>query len=146
MSTDQTPTARLMIHALRNFEHALQARLHRDGFADVSVAHTNLLRHLNPEGMRLTALAADAGMTKQGASQGVRALQARELVAIEPDPNDRRAKRVVYTPRGLALIASAIEHIVALEGEWSDHLGTDRYASLREGLIALAAHPADSAG
>ena len=146
MSTDRTPTARLMIRALQKFEHDLQARLHQDGFVDVSVAHTNLLRHLNPEGMRLTALAADAGMTKQGVSQGVRALQARGLVAVEPDPCDRRAKRVVYTPRGLALIASAIEHIIVLEGEWSDHLGTDRYAALRQGLAELAGHRANNSG
>jgi len=137
MALENTPTAKLMIRALRKFERELQVRLHADGYTDVTVAHTNVLRHLNPEGMRLIALAADAGMTKQGVSQAVRALQARDLVAVEPDPDDRRAKRVVYTPRGLMLIACAIAHITAIEREWSDGLGADRYQGLRQSLSDL---------
>jgi len=133
----QEPTARLMIRALRGFEEELQRRLYADGFQDVSVAQTNVLRHLNPEGMRLSELAADAGITKQGGSQAVKLLAARGLVAVESDESDRRAKRVVYTERGRALIACALAHIVVLEQEWSDRLGQDRFEALRSALVDL---------
>ncbi len=130
-------TAQLMLRALRSFEQELGARLHASGWTDVTVAHTNLLRHLNPEGMRLGALAADAGVTKQAASQGVKPLVQRGLVELKPDPDDGRARRVVYTDRGRALIVDAIAHIAAIEQEWTDRLGPEAYAALRAGLAGL---------
>ncbi|TPV96044.1 MAG: MarR family transcriptional regulator [Myxococcales bacterium FL481] len=133
------PTARLMIAALRRFEGSLQHKLHRDGFEDVSVALTNILRHLDRDGMRLQALAADARVTKQAASQAVRALEERGLVQVEPDPDDGRAKRVVYTGRGRRLIDRATRHVATMERDWSRRLGAEAYQSLRRALQRLAA-------
>jgi len=131
------PTARLMVRALQAFENQLQACLHADGFSDVTVAQTNVLRHLDPEGMSQRALAQDANVSKQAISQAVRALQARHLVEVTPDPEDARAKRVVYTERGRALIASALPHVLELERRWQEHLGADGYHALRLGLAQL---------
>jgi DNA-binding MarR family transcriptional regulator len=144
----QAPTARLILAALRSFETTLQQRLHDDGFDDVSISQTNLLRHLNSDGMKLHQLAHDAGMSKQGVSQGVRTLQARDLVAVEPDPHDRRAKRVVYTDRGRALIACAIKHVIELEQDWQQHLGLDGYSAVRQQLVEMATlwSPPDDSG
>lgn len=132
------PTARLLLTVLRRFEVDLQRRLHEDGFTDVSVAQTNVLRHLNPEGMRLSALAADAGISKQAGSQAVKMLVARDLVRIEPDPADARAKRVIYAERGRALVARAIVHVMAIEREWAERLGEDAYVALRRDLSVLS--------
>ena len=126
-----------MIRALRSFEVDLQHRLDADGFTDVTVAHTNVLRHLSSGGMRLKDLATDAAITKQGISQAARALQARDLVAIESDPDDRRAKRVIYTDRGRRLIACALGHIVEIEREWANALGVEGYQGLRSALEKL---------
>lgn len=127
-----------MLWALRSFETELQRRLAEDGFEDVTVAQSGLLRHLNPEGMRLGDLAADAGISKQAASQAVKLLEASRLVRVGPDPDDRRAKRVQYTRRGRALVEAAIVHIVAIEREWEVALGQRRYNAMREGLSALS--------
>jgi len=137
VSQSEQPTARLLLRVLRRFEHALQERLHQDGFDDVTVAQTNVLRHLDSGGMRQSELAHDAGISKQAASQAVRALQQRDLVAVQRDPSDARARRVVYTERGQALIASAISHIRELEAEWEAELGEAEYERLRELLRRL---------
>lgn len=126
-----------MLRALRRFEAQLQQRLHEDGYTDVTVGHTNVLRHLDSEGMRMGALARDAGVTKQAVTQAVRALAARDLVRLEPDPDDARAKRVVYTDRGRALVRCAVDHVAALEQRWADRLGPREYAGLRDALAAL---------
>ena len=126
-----------MIRALQRFEAQLQERIRREGYSDVTVAHTNVLRHLNPEGMRPSELANDADVTKQAITQAIRQLQSRDLVAVEPDPDDGRAKRVVYTDRGRALIAAALPHVLALEREWAERLGADRYQTLRDALTDL---------
>jgi DNA-binding MarR family transcriptional regulator len=131
------PTARLLVRVLQGFETELQARLHADGFTDVTVAQTNVLRHLNPDGMNQSALARDANLSKQAISQAIRALRARDLVAVEPDPSDQRAKRVVYTDRGRALIQCAVVHVLALEQDWQGRLGQDAYHAFRNALAAL---------
>lgn len=131
------PTARLLIAALRSFEEDLQARLVADGWTDVSVAHTNTLRHLDPEGMQMHALARDAGVTKQAVTQSVRTLVERGLVEVVPDPDDGRARRVVYTERGRRLVRAAIGHIRAIEAAWAQTLGEDGYRGLRAGLARL---------
>lgn len=131
------PTARLLISALRAFEADLQERLHADGYHDVSVAQTNVLRHLDLEGMRMNDFARDAGITKQAISQAVKALVARDLVRVEPDPDDGRARRVMYTERGLAMIHRAREHVLLLETAWAERLGHDRYVQLRQMLSEL---------
>lgn len=129
--------AQQMLWALRRFEADLGQRLVDDGWVDVTVAHTNLLRHLNPEGMRLSELAADAGVTKQAAGQGVKPLVARGLVELAPDPDDGRARRVLYTDRGRALIQCAIRHLHAIEAEAVELLGDEGYAALQAGLSRL---------
>lgn len=132
------PTARLLIAALRSFEHDLLERLHADGYTDVSLAQTNTLRHLDAEGMRMVDFAHDAGVTKQAISQMVRSLTAADLVRVEPDPDDGRARRVVYTDRGRAFIARAVVHVGALEARWADALGPEAYERLRDDLGRLA--------
>lgn len=131
------PTARLMVRALQTFENELQARLADDGFADVTVAQTNILRHLDADGMSQRDLARDANVSKQAISQAVRTLSARGLIRVEPDPDDARAKRVVYTERGRSLIAHALPHILAIEQRWREHLGAEVYEAMRAGLARL---------
>jgi DNA-binding MarR family transcriptional regulator len=133
-----TPTARLLIAALRAFEHALLERLHADGYDDVTLAQTNALRHLDNDGMRMVDFARDAGVTKQAISQMVKSLTAAGLVTVEPDPDDRRARRVVYTERGRAMIARAVVHVIALEQAWQAEIGEEAYLRMRASLARLA--------
>ena len=138
MTLMEEPIARLMLRALRRFEDELQSKLHNDGYEDVSVALTNVLRHLDRDGMKLTELAKDAGISKQAASQAVKALVARDLVSVADDGSDGRARRVVYTERGNALVASAIKHVYELEQRWQTELGTADYQTLRKVLMFLS--------
>lgn len=137
MSDRPEPTARLLVRALQGFENALQAKLHADGFDDVTVAQTNVLRHLNAEGMKQSELARDANISKQAVSQALRGLRSRGLVDVVPDPEDARAKRVVYTERGRALILCAVGHVIDLETAWRTELGDDAYHQLRAALERL---------
>ena len=67
----------------------------------VGAAHVHITRHLSLRGSRLTELAAHAGMTKQAMGDLVLQCEAWGLVQREPDPLDRRARRIVFTPTGL---------------------------------------------
>ena len=56
-----------------------------------------------PTGVRLSAAAAQAGVTKATASDAVAALERKRLIDKRPDPLDRRALALVATNEGRAL-------------------------------------------
>lgn len=62
----------------------------------------------------------------------------RWFVRREPDPSGGRAKRVVYTKRGLAALADAVEVKRTIEAEYQKKLGARRYEALVAALRALA--------
>src|SRR5260221_11016568 len=99
------PEDRRMIGALLRIprEAALRqvlAGLAAAGFGDVRPAHFTVFQHMPPEGIRLTALADAALMTKQSMGYLVDDLEALGYVERVPDADDRRAKVVRLTTRG----------------------------------------------
>jgi len=59
---------------------------------------------MSPTGLRRTALLTSGAMTNR-----IDRLEERGLVKREPDPNDRRALKVLLTAEGLRLVDEAIE-------------------------------------
>lgn len=56
-----------------------------------------------------------------------------------PDPTDGRARLIRLTDRGKDVERTARQIIRNIEAEWSDRLGDERMAQLRETLRELAA-------
>lgn len=48
-------------------------------------------------------------------------------VTREPDPADRRAKRIVYTERGRMVFSTRREVIEGIESEYAERLGPRAY-------------------
>jgi DNA-binding MarR family transcriptional regulator len=121
--------------ALRRVLSGLEAR----GFGDVRPAHFTVFQHLPPEGMRLTALAESALMTKQSMGYLVDDLEALGYVERVPDPGDRRAKLVRLTSRGRQVDDTVRAVIREIEADWSAGLGEESYRQLLHLLRALIA-------
>jgi DNA-binding MarR family transcriptional regulator len=64
-------------------------------------------------------------------------LQARELIAMRPDPKDRRSKRVTITEAGRAAHAAAIEALRPEVAALSDRLDLPRLAEILPDLRRL---------
>ncbi len=103
-------------------------------------AHMSLFPHIALEGTRPSELAKKLGVSKQAVGQLVGELEAMGIVERRPDPDDGRAKRVVFTERGLASILEGLAHLRRVEAELRAAIGEDAMASLREGLLALHDH------
>ena len=99
-------------------------------------------------GTRLTAIAARANITPQAAGELVDDLERLCYVVRQPDPDDRRAKRIVLTDRGRDSVAAALETIATLEAEIEDVLGPDKLAELHASLsrILTTIRPAEDPG
>lgn len=109
------------------------------GFGDVRPAHFTVFQHLPPEGLRLTALAEAALLTKQSMGYLVDDLKAHGYVERVPDPTDRRAKVVRLTARGEAVDVTVRAVIQCIEADWAARLGQEEYRELTRLLRALIA-------
>jgi DNA-binding MarR family transcriptional regulator len=100
-------------------------------------AHTRLLPHIDFEGTRLVTIAERVGVTKQAVSQWIAELQDMKVVELIPDPDDARAKRVRFTPRGLEAIHHGLGVLRGIEDELAAKLGAKELDNLRSTLASV---------
>ncbi len=138
---DSLPTSAL----LRTAYNTLAARIYAGVVAGTAVddlrpAHGNAMEQLEMEdGLRLTDLAARAGMTAQSMGELVDDLEGKGYLERRQDPADRRAKRIYLTARGRENARVAKLVIAEVEAALADLLGERRYDDLRRTLEAIIA-------
>ena len=145
----QTHLGRWLGHAMRRFdERVLYLMAGNEGVPlalanlasrdQISAAHVHITRHLALGGSRLTDLARAAGMSKQAMGDLVDQCTAWGLVQREPDPLDARARRVVFTPVGLAWLQAFKDAVAQAEAEFREAVGKDVATVVALGLEAYA--------
>lgn len=140
--TDRTADQRRIGELLRN-PNAERMRVVERGFAagghaDLRPPHFPILEYIDRErGSRVTYLAAHANITVQAMGELVSYLAERGYVERAPDPSDGRAKLVRLTARGHEAYALAVRLVSDLEACWTDYIGTQRMAELKQLLADL---------
>lgn len=140
MVSEPLHPAVLMYVAHRHVEARVLAHLGAEGFRDLTAAQARIAARIDPEGVRLTALADRAGVTKQSAGALVDALERGGYVTRVPDPTDARARLVRLAARGLAAQRRAREVERVVHEEWLAILGPQRLATLQDALEQLRPH------
>lgn len=135
------PLLRLLALSTQQLAGALHERLRAAGFDDQRPADDAAFAHIPPEGIRLTDLAHRAGVSKQAMAELVDSLEARGYVERGPDPTDGRAKLVVFSERGWAAVATALDALDEIEQELSERLGARPIAALRRTLTKVLDEP-----
>ena len=97
-----------------------------------------MFRYIQPQGSRLTELAAQSGVTKQAVGEFVDELEGYGYVERIPDPLDGRAKIIRLTERGRDARLAALRIFEDMEREWAERFGERTIAELREVLEALS--------
>jgi len=144
-----THLGRLLGHAARRFDERVLGLMANNvdvplalsnlaARSQVSAAHVHVTRHLALEGSRLTDLAQRAGMSKQAMGDLVDQCEAWGLVTREADPHDARARRVRFTPTGLAWLQAFKEAVAQAEAEFRAEVGVQVAAVVMIGLEAYA--------
>jgi len=126
-----------MFIGARHVEQRVAEAIAAAGYDDLTPAMARVAARLSEAGIRVTDIAAQARITKQSASVLVEQLERAGYVERVPDPGDARARLVTIAPRGRAVQRVAREVEVAVEREWTAHLGPDRMAALHDALVAL---------
>jgi DNA-binding MarR family transcriptional regulator len=105
-------TARLMVDEITT-------RLEAAGYTDVPPRFHPVFENMEPDGIRLTALAARAGQTHQSMGEVVAELEQRGYVERAPDPDDGRARLVRLTDAGRDVVRAGLEAIDGIERDWT---------------------------
>lgn len=106
-------------------------------------AHMALFPHIDLLGTRQSILAERVGITKQAVGQLVDDLEAGGVLARVADPDDRRAKRVVFTDKGRQGMLAGIEHLRNIERKLTKAVGRATVVELRSALLTLHDHLAE---
>ena len=112
-----------------NFEKLAAA-----GFGDLRPSHRLIIREMFVSNLRPSELAARLGLSKQAVNDLVREFEAMGYITLEPDPDDRRAKRIVATDRGWRTVQVSLKSSNATSRRWAKQDGEARYAVFEEVL------------
>ncbi|WP_320196064.1 MarR family winged helix-turn-helix transcriptional regulator [Agrobacterium rosae] len=128
----------LCLHAQR----AARALARRFDMALKPVGLTNgqfsLLMSLNrPEPPPMGPVANLLAMDRTTLTAALKPLQKRGLLSIEPDPKDKRGKRLKLTPEGMAILASAVPIWTRTHGEVEAQIESGDADRLRRDLVDL---------
>ena len=121
----------LLFVPYRAMEERVFTALREAGFGDFTIAQARVFQRIAAGGSRVTDLARQAQVTKQTAGFLVDQLERAGYVERRPDPTDARARLVRLSDRGRAVQREARTVERRIDGEWSRHLGAERYAELR---------------
>lgn len=133
----QQHIGRLLLNAQRNYSLQALTKLRVRGHEGLTLAHTNLLAHLDVGGMRITTLAERAGVSKQAIGNLVGDLETKGYVRREVDSHDRRAAVITYTAAGRKFLQDAHDVKREIEAEYTATLGVDGFHELQRLLTLL---------
>ena len=135
---DDGPNTGLLLYVpYRSMEGRVFQALAAAGYDDFTPSQARVFQRIAPDGSRLTALAEQAGITKQSAGFLVNQLERTGYVERVPDPTDARARLIRIAARGRAMLPLAATVVAQVEAEWTEHLGRRRMRQLREILTSL---------
>ena len=137
-------TLQLLFKTARLLDEQALARVARQQSAPrLRRSHMSLLPHIDLEGTRVTELAERLGVSKQAASQLVDELEGFGVVERVADPDDARARRVVFTKRGRAGFFEGLALLKTMEHELASAIGSQRMTQLHGALLAILDHTAE---
>ena len=121
----------------RTYEARMFERVRAAGFGDLTLADSDVLVHVGPDGISLSGLARARGVSKQAVQAPVRSLVARDYLRVDPDPEDARARIVRHTPRGIRMMEALAGIKRTLHREAEDAVGPSALVRLRAELAAI---------
>ena len=113
------------------------SELNAAGFGELKVPHMAVLQYPGPDGVRPSALAERAGMSKQAMNQLLKSLEASGYIERSDAPDEGRARTVHFTARGRAAYARIHDVLHEIEHEWSAELGPRDFARLKALLLRV---------
>lgn len=135
---DQPPEVlmRGLLRAYYWMDESLQNGLIQAGYEPRTRTQTMILINISNGITRAAELARVLGVSRQAIQQQINELERDGLVTQLPDPEDRRANRIVFSDAGSQLINAALASLRQAEQALALRLGYDAVRHLRNALTA----------
>ncbi|MEZ0073292.1 MarR family winged helix-turn-helix transcriptional regulator [Planotetraspora sp. GP83] len=130
----------LSSRVLFSLQKELFETLAEQGHPRLRPRHGAVLAYLDAEGSRATDLAAQSGQHKQVIGTLVDELVELGYVQRVPDPQDRRAKLIVPTARGLDQMTRSDAIMAAIERRHAGAVGEEAYAHFKRVFQQVSLH------
>jgi DNA-binding MarR family transcriptional regulator len=141
MLDETPPIAKTLFAAVAHLSTAwrqhYREEMARRGFPWHLTAVGDLLDHLPATGMSQSALSAATGLTKQAVQQSLDQLETHGVLGREPDPQDKRARRIVLTELGHRNLEQRKAVLDAIEDDARRALGKKSFKALKKTLRSL---------
>ncbi len=127
-----------LLHAVYWFDESLQNHLEAAGWPRMSRTKSMIMINIADGVARPIQIAANLGISRQAVHLALGELEQEGLVWLEPDPEDRRAKRVRYSddPRGIKMRDDALRSLHRVEELLEARVGPGAYRQLCKVLRA----------
>lgn len=126
-----------LMRAFYWFDEQLRTRLAERGWQGITRSQSLVLANVANGITRPSHIAANLGVSRQAMSQLLGEMALAGLVETMPDPDDRRAQRVVFSQAGGPIREAATSILRDLEAELGKAAGTSAMAGLRAVLNAV---------
>lgn len=133
-----------LLSAVYWFDEALQLKLERMGYPGLSRTQSLLLANIAAGEHRAIRIARNLGVSRQAISQILADLEARHVVTLTTDPQDKRARIVDFHPDAVELRGAASAILGDLEAVVASRIGAANFEAMRKALVADWGNPPDS--
>jgi DNA-binding MarR family transcriptional regulator len=126
----------LLRHAWQHVRRHLDAAIRANGFDDLQDRHFPIFSWPPPDGVRLSALARQANMSRQAANYLVNQLE--EMGYLERNAPAGSERRLIYlTERGRKVVEVTHRTLRALQAQWAEEFGPQRFETFMTVLKEL---------
>lgn len=130
--------ARHLIGVSRDLQARVSRCLSEDhGYRGLRPSFGAFLSLIWDEGRPLSGIASELGISKQACSQLANLVEGVGYLERRPNPEDRRSKLVMLTPRGRGLVEHGVRIILESESEYAALVGRDSYRRFTCALAEL---------
>lgn len=128
-----------LLHAVYWFDEGLQDHLEAAGWPRMSRTKSMILINVADGVTRPIEIAANLGISRQAVHLALEELRQTGLVQVDPDPDDKRAKRVSFAPdqqQGEGMRLDGLRSLQRIETVLKQRVGSEPYAKMMEVMQA----------
>ena len=130
---------RHLIGIARHLQTGSMRLLQDQGYTALRLSFEPYISLLGGSGARLTDIAVSLGISKQACNQSADEIERAGYLCREADPDDRRARRIVLTARGLALQSDGHAAIRRLQQGYAELIGKEAFDDFLRVVTRLVA-------
>jgi DNA-binding MarR family transcriptional regulator len=131
---------RLLREFSRDFERRIWQALAARGYPDIRPSHSAVFANLGLGAVRVTELAERAQVTQQAMGKMLKELERMGYVARDVDSDDKRAKEIRLTARGVQLVTDSLEVVDEVRAHYAAKLGGMPELEILEASLRDAVH------